>query len=136
MNANIKKLIFPVLFIVLLYSCKPEDPLPIDSIDGTWQVEEVSEVFGSQQYNVEISKSQDDSTKIFIDNFYNLGWGNKVYGYVEDDYYISIPSQLIDDQTVSGNGEISDSYELIDFVYAANDGSGEIDSCTATYTKK
>lgn len=133
---KIKYLLIPLLFTVILHSCKPDDPLPIDSIEGTWQVEENSQVFGNQQYNVEIKKATGDSAKIIIDNFYNLGWGNSVYAYVEDDYYISVPSQLLDDQTVSGNGEISDTYKLIDFVYAANDGSGEIDSVTATFTKK
>ncbi|OFX43530.1 MAG: hypothetical protein A2046_01375 [Bacteroidetes bacterium GWA2_30_7] len=142
MSAFSKYFILTVLIGTFVYSCKPDEPIeptPEDSRDkitGTWKCEETSQVFGSTTFTVNISKSS-DSSKVLIDNFYNLSAGKKVYA-ILNNLTLSIPSQTVanDGHIITGNGTLTSNYKTINFSYSANDGSGDLDNVTAIYTKQ
>lgn len=89
---------FLVLFVLVLISCEklsdnPADPR--DNIVDTWKCVETSQAFGGQTtYSVDVSKDSKDSTKVWLDNFYNLN-GFKVYAKISG-LNLTIPVQTID----------------------------------------
>ena len=104
-----------------------------DTIDGVWQVNEDSRDFGYQSYEVMISYSANDSSKIEIKNFYNLGSGIKVIANII--YWDVSIQHSAGGFNFNGTGVISGDMRQIDFSYTANDGSGSPDNVTATYTR-
>ncbi|MEF8984411.1 MAG: hypothetical protein V5A51_07445 [Bacteroidales bacterium] len=111
----------------------------LQSLEGEWNVEENSEQFGETAYDVTIFISDQYSSKIFISGFYHLP--DEVDGNVEGHRINLVENQTITDNTisytlVSGSGRVSDSYKYIQWNYKVDDGSGEIDEVTATYTKE
>ncbi|UCG26743.1 MAG: hypothetical protein JSV24_07110 [Bacteroidales bacterium] len=135
MNKNTIYLTGLFLFIMFLISCETLEELEYDSIFDTWLCEENSEVFGNSTYYVDISEHSSDSTVIIIDNFYNLGYGIEVTAQ-KSGLSLTIPSQVADGNTITGNGYISANYRTINFSYTVNDGSGELDHVTAVYTRE
>jgi hypothetical protein len=143
MKIAIKYILIFFTVSLLFNSCDPDDPVepepedPRDEIIGKWKCSETGDIFGQQNYDVNISKHEQDSSKVYIDNFYFLGDGKYVYA-IMTDLSLSIPTQTIenDGHIVSGNGTISSNYKTITLTYTANDGSGEIDNISATYTKQ
>ena len=104
-----------------------------DTIDGVWQVNEDSKDFGYQSYEVMISYSANDSSKIEIKNFYNLGTGIKVIANIIF-WDVSIQHSA-GGFSFNGSGVISGDMRQIDLTYTANDGSGSPDNVTATFTR-
>jgi hypothetical protein len=125
-----------VTAILITQSCEDTNDKtndPRDNITDTWQCKETSEVFKQTTYTVDITKSYSDSTKIFIDNFYQIGVGSKVSAKLSNSS-LTIPNQTLDGFTITGSGSVTNSYKTINLSYTVNDGSGT-DHVTAVYTK-
>ena len=86
-------------------------------------------------FSVYISPHPNDSTKVLIDNFYELGYDVSAVATVSGrNLYISTQT-VGDGDTILGSGTISANYNEINWNYSVEDGSGEVDNVTATYTK-
>ena len=101
-------------------------------LSGTWDVEENSQLYGSQHYLSEIT--QIDSSKIEISNFYNIGAEAFVTAFISG-LEIAIPAQDVKGYELSGSGEIAPDRKSILFAFTANDGA-VIDHVIAQYEKK
>jgi hypothetical protein len=125
-----------ILLAAFVASCQKLDSGSDDVRDnllGSWSCKETSQSFGITNFVVDISKSTTDTTKIFIDNFYQLGTGTDVYAKING-FSLTIPSQTVDGHQFSGTGTISSNYKTINLTYAVVTGS-ETDHATAVYTK-
>ncbi len=146
MKTAIKKMrsmkFFPglIIAVILAGSCEVADDLlglnaTVSKIVGEWTCDEDSEIYKSTTsvYSVAISPDPDNDFGVIIDNFYGISAA--VYASV------SGMSLIISNQTVSGGYEISGSgiissgYDVINWNYTVDDGSGVIDHVTAVYTK-
>jgi hypothetical protein len=134
---NMKKHSFKLVFILLagmaLISCESLEEFGPDSIYDTWYCIETSEIYGQTNYYVDLSKHPSEEGKIILDNFYNLGLGLEVIAELSG-LSIVIPSQVVDGNTITGNGSIASDYKTINFMYTVNDG-GEVDHVTAQYKR-
>jgi len=137
MTKTVKKtcILFISGLFVLLSACEALEDLGPDSIYDTWYCVEISEIYNETNYYVDLSKHPTEEGKIIIDNFYNLGYGIELTANLSG-LSISIPSQVVDGNTISGSGSITSGYKTIDFTYTVNDGGGVIDHVTAEYTKQ
>jgi hypothetical protein len=106
---------------------------PRDNLLGTWNCKETSQSFGVTNFTIEISKSTTDTTKILIDNFYQLGNSFSVYAKING-MNLTIPSQSVDGNQISGSGTISSNYNTINWTYNVLTGT-TTDHVTAVYTK-
>lgn len=133
---------FPGLLslIIIAGSCEVAEDLvggnaTVAKLEGEWTCDEDSEIYKSTTsvYSVAISPDPDNENGVIIDNFYGISAA--VYAGV------SGMSLIISNQTVSGGYEISGSgiissgYDVINWNYTVDDGSGVIDHVTAVYTK-
>jgi hypothetical protein len=132
-----------LLGFLVIYSCElindvPDDADPRARIEGQWQCDESSQLYKSTEdiYWVYIDPDPNDSTRVIISNFYNLGDDIDVYAKINNSN-LSISNQTTKDgyKVLSGSGSISSNYKQINWTYRIDDGSGEIDNVTATYTK-
>ncbi|MBN1415930.1 MAG: hypothetical protein JW973_12575 [Bacteroidales bacterium] len=141
---NIIKPILPFSILLMAVNLSCEELLDDmntgdvrEKIEGQWQCDETSEYYKSTatKFTVYISPHPDDSTKVLIDNFYQLGFDVSAVATVSNrNLYIN--SQTIGDGfEVIGSGTISSNYNQIDWNYSVNDGSGQIDDVVAVYTK-
>ncbi len=141
------KKIFALLGLVgiMLTSCQPDknndnpDLSLRSKLVDYWKCNEQSQNFkgnAKSYYTVEIFAHETDSSKIWIDNFYNLGYGKKAKAVVNSNYTIDLPTQMIDGFEIHGHGNISSNLKTISWQYITNDGNGLIDSVTATYTRE
>ncbi len=112
------------------------DPTDSDAekLVGQWRCDENSEFFKSIQriYYVHISVHPDDSTKIIIENFYEVGDAvAKVSG-----QSVTLPHQDLPGgfTILSGSAAISPNNNSISWSYNIDDGSGDIDNVSAVYT--
>jgi hypothetical protein len=121
---------FIFLILLIINSCEPLDNSDDvrDNFVGTWSASEES-----NNYEVKITKSSSDTSKIFIDNFNNMGDGTSVYAKVNG-RNITIPSQDMDGSTVWGNGSITSNYKTITLTYSVKTGSETV-NITAKYIK-
>ncbi len=130
-----------LMLMVLTLSCEELADLNAEDIrerlEGQWQCDETSEYFKStaEVFSVYISPHPDDSDKVLIDNFYELGYSVSAVATVSGrNLYIN--TQTIGDGfTVIGSGTISSNYSVIEWTYSVEDGSGTNDNVKATYTK-
>jgi len=108
-----------------------------ERIEGQWSCDETSEIYKStaEIYSVYISPDPDDSTKVLIDNFYELGYDVSAVATVSGRNLFINTQTVGDGYTVIGSGTISSDYNKINWSYSVEDGSGEVDDVTATYTK-
>lgn len=135
--------IFVVMFLVMLASCKPDENADNavtslrSKIVDYWSVDEQSQIYKSlkSKYSAEIIKHSTDSSKVKIDNFYNLGFGKMVEATVSDNYSIFIASQSVDGFLISGSGTIDHGLKKIYFSYIVDDQGGLIDTVTAVYSR-
>jgi hypothetical protein len=140
---NIIKPILPIsiLLLAVTLSCEELENLNTgdvrDKLEGQWRCDETSEIFKStaEIFSVYISPHPTDSTKVLIDNFYELGYNVSAVATVSNrNLYIN--TQTVGDGfTIIGSGTISSSYNEIEWNYSVEDGSGAVDNVTATYTK-
>ena len=126
-----------------MVSCQPDDTSPDtpseslrNKIIDYWSVDESSQIYKSIQskYTVQMLKDN-DSSKVLIDNFYNLGYGKQAKAIINEDYSVNIPSQNVDGFLISGSGTIDHGLKRIDFSYIADDQGGIVDTVTAVYTR-
>jgi hypothetical protein len=139
----ILKPIFPVSLLLMILSLSCEELTDMktgdvrDRLEGQWRCDETSEYFKStaEVFSVYISPHPDDSTKVLIDNFYELGYNVSAVATLSN-RSLYINTQTIGDGfTVIGSGTISSNYNEIEWTYSVEDGSGSVDNVTATYTK-
>jgi len=136
-------IVYSLLLILVMVSvaCEQErtDTELIKSLEGSWQVREKDPQYGKTTYYVTISISNQDSSKIFISNFYESN--DEVSATVEGQRIIIDPNnQKITNITTyiikSGSGTITDDYRNIDWRYQVDDGSGTSYEVTAIYEKQ
>jgi hypothetical protein len=130
--------------MVILISCEQTNTPAevIEALEGRWKVEENSQFYKSTTgvYYVTISTSQENSSRVFLSNFYDLGQDKSVSAVVND-YRIDLdPEQEITALNstyviLSGTGTIADDYQSIQWSYEVDDGSGQVDHATAVFTK-
>ena len=130
-----------IIIMMLGVSCEQERTSAelIKSLEGRWLVEEDDPIYSKTKYYVNISISSQDSSVIFISNFYQCD--DEVEANVEGRQINLVSDQTITVNTisytvVSGSGTITDDYRNIDWRYKVDDGSGEVYTVTAVYTKK
>jgi len=146
-----KKILFlgilSTLFVIM-YSCNPDDNNidnvsddARDKITATYDCNETSQIYAkstkdiNSHYVTEISKDTSTTDKVYIANFYNLGFDKDVTASMSG-LTLTISNQTTDGVTFNGTGTISSNYKTIDFSYTADDGSGQVDTVTAIYTKQ
>ena len=132
-KVKIRFLILISIIAVLVNTCTPDNTSPNsndtrDKIVDTWNCSETVGPFGAQSFQVDISKDPNNSTRVFLDNFFDLKVGSGVYATMSG-LQLNIPSQKIvisqnDQWTFSGTGSISNNYKSITLNYTADDGNG------------
>lgn len=142
MKKNIYTFTLIGLCLFMLNSCELDDILgesddPRDNIEATWQVDEQSEFFKSKKsfYLVDLNKHPTDSTKVVLANFYQLGSGVEVVATYSNNTLRISNFKTTGNFTINGTGNVSSNYKEIEWEYRVDDGSGEIDNVTATYTR-
>lgn len=121
---------------LILAGCEGSDLTgPTDARDnylGSWTATENP---GPNQttFPVTITKDVNNSDRIFLANFNNLGGSIKPYGVVNGNS-VTIPSQLISGNTMSGSGTYNSGNQTISLSYTVNDGNGDV-SYTATLSQ-
>lgn len=137
---SILMLIFSVTFI----SCqKDETPTtnPTGSTTdvrerytGTWTASESSQIYGQTTYQVNIKKAPNDNNQVIIENFYNLGFTNAVYGILSNNNTsLTINQQSVSGQAISGSLTIYSTNDIRG-TFNANDGSG-VDNVSVNFTR-
>lgn len=132
---------------VLTFSC--EDILNTSSnsdiakqLEGQWKCDETSSLYKSATglksvdriYYVNIYQTGSDSTIVQIDNFYELG-DNVVASAVVNGNNITLQNRELEGGfTIRGSGTIASNLQTITWIYYVDDGSGEEDEVSATYT--
>jgi hypothetical protein len=131
----VRFLLLIIVLTTIFESCQKDLGLTDEreTVEGTWKCQEVVNNKDTYSYYVQISKAADDSTKVYLYNFFQIGMNYKVYAYLNGTS-LTIPKQTTDNIQFSGNGTISSGNNTIKWTYSANDGSGT-DNVTATYTK-
>jgi hypothetical protein len=131
MKTSIRILCIALITATGLVRCDVEDLFPMDpssKISGNWQCNETSEVFGSTNFSVIISRTG-NLQEIEITNFYNLA--NRHVIATVDGQDIMIPEQNVDGNIISGDGTISKDFSQIELYYEVDDQSGPIDHVNA-----
>ncbi|MFY9310476.1 MAG: hypothetical protein WAQ28_15635 [Bacteroidia bacterium] len=137
---NAIQLLLAVIFTGTLFltSCAPEDdeqPTPTssdprDKFHGNWAVSENSVDYGPSTYNCTIS---DSSASPYIFIAYLYGFNKKLYSSVSGSNF-SIPSQIIQGNSVTGNGVLVNANQ-INLTYYVQTSISHTDTVTATLTK-
>ncbi|MBN2215567.1 MAG: hypothetical protein JW723_15135 [Bacteroidales bacterium] len=134
-----------VILLVAMFvtSCELIDDLGpnadgVSRLEGQWKCDENSQNYKKSTmgiYYVYISPHPGDTTRVLISNFYQLG------DHVEASAKLSGQTLILDSQNlpgdfriVSGSGSISSNFKTINWSYKVDDGSGDLDNATATYT--
>jgi hypothetical protein len=136
-----KKIIFPFLLLITLFSCQKDDEKETGSgsgsavniFVGTWVCEENSSQFGQSIYSVYINPHSTDPNRIVIDNFHNIGVQESHAQLEVSGNSLNLFLQNINGFDVSGSGTLINNSQ-INMSYVADDNSGP-DNVTATYTK-
>jgi hypothetical protein len=103
-----------------------------DQLEGKWSVTEDNNLKSTDYYNVTISKSLSDTSKILINNFYAI---NATVEAEISDLNLSIPQQTVSGFTFHGYGTVSGNMKKIEWSYTVDHNNGFIDQVTATYNK-
>jgi hypothetical protein len=125
--------ILTIAFSVLFISCEKDtnntNPTGTvtdvrDRYTGTWTASESSQIYGQTTYQVNIKKAPNDNNQVIIENFYNLGFTNSVYGIMSNNNTaITINQQSVSGQSLSGGLTIYSTNDIRG-TFNANDGSG------------
>ena len=132
----VRYFLYAIALVAIIASCQKIDTGSDDVRDnllGTWSCKENSQVFVVTNYTVEISKSTTDTTRIIMDDFYNLGNNLSVYAKMNG-FTLTIPNQTVDGNQISGSGTISANYDKINWTYNVVTGT-TTDHVTAVYMK-
>lgn len=109
---------------LFLASCAKDDDTEAtgddrDKYTGTWTFNETSQVFGTSTYTVTVTKDNTSANQIIAKNFYHLGSNTNTF-VVVDGNNMTIQSQLVSGNTLSGTGSYSNSN--LTFSFSADDG--------------
>ncbi|HET6992165.1 MAG TPA: hypothetical protein VFJ43_12610, partial [Bacteroidia bacterium] len=91
-----------------------------------------SSQIGVSSFSVHINKVTTNTTQVQIENFYNIGFGYKVYVDISGNN-MTIPQQTYNGNQVHGSGTKTGT-NSISMTYYVNNGS-TIDTCTASLTR-
>lgn len=124
--------------ILLLSSCtKNDDVIPDDSgntnqskFAGSWAVSENSKIYGASTYNASITDSSNTSY-VFISYLY--GFHKKIVASVNAST-LTIPSQIIEGNQVTGSGTLENSKRL-SFKYYVKITAKQTDTVSAVFTR-
>ena len=101
---------------------------------GTWTASESSQIYGQTTYQVNIKKAPNDNNQVIIENFYNLGFTNAVYGILSNNNTsLTINQQSVSGQAISGSLTIYSTNDIRG-TFNANDGSG-VDNVSVNFTR-
>ncbi len=136
LELSIATAIFGTLFLT---SCsKQEDPVttptstdPRDKFLGLWHVNENSKDFGVSTYNCTISDSSDGTHILFA---YLYGFNKKIYGTPNGNNF-TIPSQIIQGNSVSSNNGALSNANQINMTYLVRTTTTHYDTVIAVLTK-
>lgn len=139
-SKTLKSVLLVTLFGLTFTACQ-EDTFEDDTSDvrdrfvGTWTVSE-TESNQTRNFDVTISKSDFNSSRINIFNFYKLGQQDSVIASVStvSSNTITIPNQVIQNTYgFSGSGVLQDD-NTIEFSYTVDDGNGDV-NVTAVFSR-
>lgn len=130
-----KRLVF-IFTLFALVSCADEEPIepdtdPRDKFLGQWNVLEEEQGVGTLNYTASIVNDSGNTSRIQINNIYNLGLGVSVKALVAGNS-LSINAQDADGITISGSGIFSTNSFILN--YTADEGD-QIHTIKATYTR-
>jgi len=130
-----KKLIF-IFSLFAIVSCADEDPIepdtdPRDKFLGQWSVLEKEQGVGTLNYTATVVNDSGNTSRIQINNIYNLGSGVSVKALVAGNS-LSISTQDADGITISGSGTFSTNSFILN--YTADEGD-QVHTIKATYTR-
>jgi hypothetical protein len=111
-------------------------------LEGQWKCDETSTLYKSASafksveriYYVNIFLSDKDSTTVQIEKFYELGENVIAHAKVNGNNITLIKEELEGGFSIRGTGTISSNLKTITWLYYVDDGSGEEDEVSATYT--
>lgn len=134
------------LFTIIVSSCDDILNTSTDAeiaaeLEGQWKCDETSSQYKSTSdnqspdviYDIYIYLSDTDSTLVHIDNFYELG-NNVTASARVSGSSITLINEELDGFTVRGSGTLSSDLKTITWLYYVDDGSGDTDEVSATYT--
>ena len=102
-------------------------------IVATYKVDETCSTTGHASYNVTISKSSTDVTKVLISPF--GGYPSLTATVSVDGTALTVASQTLAGYTYSGSGTINNSGATLTMTYTISDGTSS-ESCPGTWTKQ
>ena len=115
-----------ILFPFLLSSCSDDSEL--DTTDAreflvdTWRCTELGA--SGISYDVSVTLDPEFENRVLLENFHELGYGEKLYAVLENNVLL-IPEQTIFDHVIEGEGAIAVNQKTIDWDYSVDDGSGQ-----------
>lgn len=118
---------------LLMFSCKDKNTYDPAYLTGAWQCEESGSISAPRHYQVDITRSDYDSTIYIVNNFYKTGYNTEIY-FSANDSVIDIPSQNIEQYLFSGHGKISIDFKRIELEYEATIPEG-VDVVSSVYTR-
>lgn len=119
-----KRIFFALALGAIFTSCTPESEPNTDRdlFLGDWTCNEYEGDFAPQTYNVEILASG-AGKNVLVVGLYNQGSNFILSGYV-DGITLFINTQSVNGFTIGGSGNLSNSFDRIDLIFTADDGSG------------
>lgn len=129
------------LTMTVIPSCQPDETdntTPTDDRDkfvASWTCNEVSSQTQSSSFTVHINKSTTSSTQVQIEDFYHMGFQNKANADISGSS-ITIPQQLYNGNQIHGSGSMGSNTNQFTMTYYVDQGSGSIDTCTATFIRQ
>jgi hypothetical protein len=145
MKTSVKNLSIIAFFLTVTFISCQKDETPSnnptgavtdvrDRYTGTWTASESSQIYGQTNYQVNIKKAPNDNNQVIIENFYNLGFTNAVYGVLSNNNTaIIINQQSVSGHSISGNLTIYATNDIRG-TFNANDGSG-VDNVSVNFTR-
>lgn len=98
----------------------PDTQSSVDKLKGIWLVAETSSEFGQQQYQVEFSEDETDSTRMNVFNFFGLGTWSSVSVDV-DNQTLTIPSQTEEGYIITGSGTVDDGFTQVNLSFTVEE---------------
>jgi hypothetical protein len=134
MNYKLTSLFF-LITLFFLYACE-EDYYSYedirDGVTGEWLANENSTIFGNTSYSISISKVPNDSSAIWVENFYDLEGNVRV---TLNRRNLTIPQQVVAGHTISGYGLITFDFKRVEFSYSVKWSTGEEDEVYTVCTR-
>ena len=95
---------------------------PRDAIEKSWRTNDSGNP--NADYDVIITKDTDETTKVWLENFHALGFGEKISATMAGDKLTISNQVMAQDYTISGTGIISSDLKNIDWDYSVTTTDG------------